>query len=452
MSELLSAEHWKPLRPHPEQGRFWRSKARFKVTVAGRRSGKSELAKREGVLDGLRFTAFSRGKFVFAAPTREQAKRIYWDDLKARVPRSLISDIRETELEIQLVTSLRYCVVGMDKAERIEGEPIDWICLDELDAMKDGVWDKTVRPALSTPGRPGRARFVGKPKGRRTLYRLFKYATSSGDPEWEGFHWKSSTVIDPDEDASARRTLDPRSYAQEYDADFVNLSGRIYYAFSAPIHAVEPLPYFDDQPLMLGLDFNVKPGILEVIQEQRYWGTNPQVAGEITSSIDEVWIPDDSNTRLVCRAFLNKLSTKGTPYREHKGLVLIYGDATGGARGTAKVDGSDWAIVRQELEPVFGDRLRFHVPEANPPERVRVNAVNARLLSADGRVRWLIDPRRCPHLIDDFESVQGTADGSGEIDKDPQRFGMLTHVSDGAGYVIAKKYPLVLHTFTSEEW
>lgn len=435
----LPSELWKPLRPHPEQAKLWRCRKRFIVIVAGRRSGKTEIgAKRPGVVEALEYQGPSRAKFVFAAPTREQAKKIYWEDLKARIPKPAIADVRETELEIELVTTTRVCVVGMDKAERVEGEPLDWICLDELDAMKAGVWEKTVRPALSTPGRPpGRARFVGKPKGRRTLFNLFRYATESGDPEWAGFHWKSSSVIDPDEDASARRTLDPRSYSQEYDADFINLEGRIYYPFERPLHAAERLPYFADEPLALGLDFNVSPGILEVLQEQRYWGTNPRVAGEITASIDEVWIRDDSNTRLVCRAFLNKLARSGQPYRNHRGLVLIYGDATGGAGGTAKVQGSDWEIVRQELGPVFGSRLRFHVPDANPPERVRVNAVNARLMSADGRVRWLVDPERCPKLIDDFESVQGNKDGSGDIDKDPQRFGMLTHTCFAPGTLVS---------------
>ena len=115
----------------------------------------------------------------------------------------------------------------------------------------------------------------------------------------------------------------------------------------------------------------------------------------------------------------------------------VLSDATGGAGGTAKVQGSDWEIVRQELGPVFGSRLRFHVPDANPPERVRVNAVNARLMSADGRVRWLVDPERCPKLIDDFESVQGNKDGSGDIDKDPQRFGMLTHTCFAPGTLVS---------------
>lgn len=440
----LNSELWKPLRYHAEQQRFRRSKKRFKVIMAGRRSGKTDLAKREGCEQGLEFDAFPRGKFVFAAPTRDQARQIYWEDLKARIPRELVADVSETHLELQLVTSTRYGVVGMDKPERIEGEPLDWICLDELDAMKPGVWEKTVRPALSTTGRPGRAIFIGKPKGRRLLYKLLKYAREGGDPEWDGWHWKSSEIIDPDEDASARRTLDPHSYAQEYDADPINLQGRIYYPFEAPLHAAERLPYFKDQPLVLAMDFNVKPGSAEVLQEQRYWGRNPRVAGEITASIGEVWIPDDSNTRLICRKFVQR-------WGKHEGMLYVYGDATGGARGTAKVDGSDWDIVEQELRPVFRERLRFHVPDANPAEKVRVNAVNARLLNAEGKVRWLIDPVECPHLIDDFEGVQGVKDGSGQIDKDRQKYPDLTDCSDGAGYYVAKRHPMVVQSTTSEE-
>jgi len=43
----------------------------------------------------------------------------------------------------------------------------------------------------------------------------------------------------------------------------------------------------------------------------------------------------------------------------------------------------------------------------------------------------------------DFDGVTCTKDGSGDIDKkaDPQ----LTHLSDGIGYYITKKYPLVKH-------
>lgn len=432
----LHRDFWKPLRHHAEQQRYIASRKRFKVTNAGRRSGKTDLAKREGVMEGIEFDAAPRGKFIFGAPTRDQAKRIYWEDLLSAIPRKLVRKVMHTDLEITICTSTRFCVVGMEEPERVEGEPADYVVLDEIDAMKADVWEKSVRPALSTPGRPpGRARFLGKPKGRKKLYELYMYALKSGDPEWDAFHWKSSEIIDPDEDASARRQLDPRSYAQEYDADFVNLEGRIYYPFATPIHASERLPYFDDQPIAFCFDFNVSPGIAEVVQEQRYWGRKAKVAGEITASIGEVWIRDDSNSELVCRALLQQ-------FGKHKGDVYCYGDATGGARGSAKVAGSDWTIIERVLRPVFGRRLRMNVPLENPPEKVRVNAVNSRLLNSDGVARWLIDPVRCPKLIDDFESVQGKKDGSGEIDKDPDRFKWLTHVSDAVGYYVVKRHPI----------
>jgi hypothetical protein len=44
---------WQPLRPHVVQSQLWHSTARFRVVPAGRRSGKTELAKRRLVLCGL---------------------------------------------------------------------------------------------------------------------------------------------------------------------------------------------------------------------------------------------------------------------------------------------------------------------------------------------------------------------------------------------------------------
>ena len=54
--------------------------------------------------------------------------------------------------------------------------------------------------------------------------------------------------------------------------------------------------------------------------------------------------------------------------------------------------GDDWALIRNELRPIFGNRLSFRVPDANPRERIRVNALNSRLLSAAGDVRLMVDP------------------------------------------------------------
>jgi len=93
-----------------------------------------------------------------------------------------------------------------------------------------------------------------------------------------------------------------------------------------------------------------------------------------------------------------------------------------------------------ELRPVFGDRMVMKVPQANPRERVRVNAVNSRLLNTAGDIRLMVDPQKAPNVVRDFEGVRLLEGGSGEIDKkaDPG----LSHWSDGIGYYVSKEFPL----------
>src|SRR4051812_11053112 len=104
---------WLPLRKHPVQHAYWTSPHRFNVVPAGRRSGKTERAKRKLVMRAIQGTLFTPARFFAAAPTRDQAKRIYWDDLKRMVPPKLTISVSESDLMIRLPLSELW-VVGMD--------------------------------------------------------------------------------------------------------------------------------------------------------------------------------------------------------------------------------------------------------------------------------------------------------------------------------------------------
>ena len=112
-------ERWFEMLPHPEQMRLVNSPARWKVVAAGRRSGKTERAKRRLVEAALDPPAVPTPTFIAAAPTRDQAKRIWWDDLKALSPRQWITGISESELTIHYKTGSRLMVVGMDRPQQI---------------------------------------------------------------------------------------------------------------------------------------------------------------------------------------------------------------------------------------------------------------------------------------------------------------------------------------------
>lgn len=429
---------WTPLRYHPTQAAYWRSPHRFNTVPAGRRSGKTEQAKRKLIRCALRGTAFDKPRFFAGAPTRDQAKRIFWDDLKEMVPQDLLAGRpSESELAIRLVNGSEIIVLGLDKPERVEGQPWDGGVLDEFANMKAHAWAANVRPALSDRG--GWCDLIGVPEGRNHYYDLDRAARAEmlekgAASEWGAFTWKSAEILPAAEIASARRDLDPLTYAQEYEASFVNFEGQAYYGFSATTHCAR-LEYNPRGTLAICLDFNVDPGIAVVVQEQILPNG---ILG--TGVIGEVYIPRNSNTPAVCR----KLAAD---WSGHQGAVLVYGDASGGARGTAQTQGSDWAIVDSALGQVFPGRYRRKTPPANPAERARLNAMNTRLRAGDETIRLMVDPSRAPHVVKDLEGVRLLKGGSGEIDKKADA--MLTHLSDALGYYVEREFPIVVRKLTT---
>ena len=422
---------WRPMRPHKVQLAWMNSTARFNVVPAGRRSGKTERAKRKLVKRALSFhSKFPNPSYFAAAPTRQQAKDLYWEDIKQLSPREWITDISESNLRIKYITGASITVVGLDKPERIEGQPWDGGIIDEIGNVKAKAWPANIRPALSD--RKGWCDLIGVPEGRNHYYDIVQKAISDTSGEWAHFSWPSADIIDPDELESARADLDELTFQQEYEASFLNFEGRIYYPFDRSIHVSREIGYDPRMPIAFCFDFNVSPGVAVIAQE---FAKLPNgLAG--TAVIGEVYIPNNSNTPAVCRKLVQL-------YSKHMGPIICYGDATGGSAGSAKVLGSDWDLIRAELKPVFGERLRFSVPNSNPAERSRVNAVNSRIRSGprdDPKVRLMVHPN-CTNLIRDFEGVVCLAGGAGEIDKKKDL--KLTHISDALGYYIADKFPIV---------
>lgn len=441
---------WYPLRPYPPaQLSYANSHHRFNVVPAGRRSGKTERAKRKLVSKALDITSISHGetpRFFAAAPTHAQAKAIYWPDLKALTKPFWHGRPSESELVIRLITGSEIVVTGLDKPERIEGSPWDGGILDEYANMRPQAWSENVRPALSD--RRGWCDLIGVPEGRNHYFDLYSSATSElaekGDlSDWGAFTWVSADVLPPDEIEAARRDLDTLTFNQEYGASFVTFEGRVYYSFTDVNKAPLKSLYDSRQPLIICLDFNVAPGIAVVAQELRL--PNSQIG---TAILSEVWIENNSNTPAVCRKIL-------TEWGSHQGRVEVFGDATGGARGTAKVAGSDWELAQQTFRrgdtsqqlAGFGDRVSFFVKHANPSERARVNAVNSRLCSADGTVRLMVDPLSAKHVVRDLEGVRTLSGGSGEIDK--KHDSKLTHLSDALGYYIDYRFPIAVQSATA---
>ncbi len=404
----------------PPQWTVFGCDQRFRVVVAGRRFGKTYLA-----LVELCQAAWGPGRLVwYVAPTYKQAKRISWKPLKQMTRPYWASKPNETDLRIELISGGTICLRGADNYDSLRGDGLDFLVLDEYASIAREAWTEVLRPALAD--KQGGALFIGTPRGHNHFYDLYQSARSQ--PQWAAFQFTTAQGgnVLAEELEHATQELDERTYRQEFEATFENLSaGIVYYAFEQAGN-VQSLRYNPRLPLSWSLDFNINP-MCSVIGQQD---------GGQVFILEELVLPD-SNTWAACDEFLARTSQFITGYPLN---VKIYGDVTGDARKTS-ASRTDWQIVR-EFFGRYRDRYQatFRVPSHNPPVKDRVNCVNAMLRNQAGARRLFMDPG-CKELIKDFERVRWKADPNGnvlaDIDKaDPMR----SHVSDALGYLIAEEF------------
>lgn len=201
---------------HPGQMLVWKSPARFRVIVAGRRWGKSRLAAMLLLKEGLENTDPTKHVF-YVAPTFQQAKDVLWQVLM-EIGRPVIKSVRSNEAQIQLVNDVWVHLKGSDRPETLRGVGLKFVAIDEYADMKPDVWELIIRPALADVR--GRAVFIGTPKGRNHFWKLVKAAESL--PDWEVFRFKSRTnpFLPKDEVEAARGTMSSMAFRQEFEASF----------------------------------------------------------------------------------------------------------------------------------------------------------------------------------------------------------------------------------------
>jgi hypothetical protein len=409
---------------HPEQRRLIDEDRRFKVVPAGRRSGKTERAKR--FVASMAIENADEMYFI-AAPTRDQVKKIYWQDMKKLVVPSLNcrgKSPSETELTIFMDNGSQIQLIGLDKPERMEGVFWSGGVIDEIADVKEDAWAVNISPALDTfnPSRPDYRAWcwlIGVPDGLNHFYEMAEYAKSSGDPDWGIYHWKSAEILPASTIDAARRRMSLKQFKQEYEASFETASGRIYEDYSSANYteaAIEP-----HEQLCWYHDFNYTPLSSGI-------GVRRGEGGKQVYCLEEI-VLTSAVARQSALEFVDR-------YKNHKNRhVLIYGDPSGRA-GEKHGHASDYTEIEQVLRSNNWTLTR-RVKPSTMSIKDGQNAVRAKILNAAGEVSLFVNPQTAPYTHKSLATGQ-LKKGSTFLEEDSE----YQHIGTAVRYFIDFEFPI----------
>jgi hypothetical protein len=395
---------------------------RFPVVPAGRRSGKTERAKRFLAKQALKNP---NEKYFAAAPTYNQAKKIWWDDMKdLTLSCTHTKKPSETELKIYLPNGTEIHILGLDKPERIEG--INWTggIIDEIADIKPVAMEANIMPALNTvnPTRPDYRAwcwFIGVPDGLNHYYKLAMYAQNANDPDYAYFHWKSEDILPADVIASAKRTMSKQQYNQEYCASFETATGRIYGDYGKHNHTDELIQPHEQIHWMHDQNYTPLSSSIGVMRNN----------GKDLYLLDEI-VLISAVSRQSAIEFCNK-------YENHQNKnVVIYGDPAGKA-GEKHGHPSDY----NEIEDVLTSRGWKHIRRiraAHPAIKDRQNAVRAKILTASGESSLFVNIVTAPWSHEGLATVQLQEGSTFQEDQKNQ----YQHITTAIGYCVDVLWPV----------
>ena len=306
----------------------------------------------------------------------------------------------------------------------------------EIEEMSDIPYD-TFKMLLS------RMRQKIKPQWKGFRYRIFGHT----NPETQK-GWVYETFIEnPPPNyrlISAPTTQNiylPEGYCDElkklYDEEYYNIfvlaktgnysSGLVVKDFTK--ENIKNITYQPEMDLYISCDFNVDP---------MCWVLAHKTEDKVFY-FDEIAM-ENTTTAKACEEICHR-------YPNHKGQIIINGDASGDNRSCTS-EYTNYVIIKKKFLQ-YGYDVDIRIKAFNPPIKNRIMAFNAKVKSADGEVCLFVD-KKCEKLLYNIYNLS-YQEGSSRINlptyqqiKQSKELKFLSHPFDAASYLVDFYWPIGL--------
>jgi len=387
------------------------------VVIGGRRMGKTFLAIRE-----MCYQAKEPNRLIwYVTSSYRAAKMIAFKELKQRLlDLNWVRKINESELSVTLKNNTEIALKGADNFQSLRGIRLSYCVIDEAAQVQADAWFEVIRPALADS--QGGVLFISTPLGKNN-WTFDLYNREKDDPDnWKS--WQFTTLqggfVAKEEVEQAKQEMSEKQFNQEFNATFESFGDQVAWAFDRDQN-IKELPNADLRTIYIGMDFNVAPINAAIMVRE----------GEDLYIIDEIQMYS-SNTDELAQEIKRRYPTS---------KVFVYPDPSGAARKTSANGHTDFTILTNA-------GFNVKAPRRHDPVRDRINALNARLRSADSKNHLFVS-KRCKYSIESLEKYCFKP-GTQVPDKDSG----FDHMFDAISYCVAFIFPLQRNQerYVPERW
>jgi len=392
------------------------------IIAAGRRSFKTERFAKRLLIDKCVDPRNYSKRYFAGAPTRQQAKEIFWDDLKKLALPQYVQKVNETSLKITFTNGSTIRVIGLKEFKRVQGQLMHGIVLSEYQDCDPGVYNESIEPMINDTR--GWCIKEGRPFGKNHFFDDFLRGKQK-QKGWCSYHWTSEDILSAEQIEEAKANLAKPDYEREYKASFETATQRPYYSYTEKNNKrTEFLPHL---PMIVTCDFNAQEKPMCWVIGQRHKQGNTEVTYWHKALSFQY-----TNTLTMCRILdEDHLQALQGGYPRQ---IIFYGDYAG-RKHTSNSSTNDWEII----ENYFSRKTRIE-KRIKPCLSIRdsIGATNAQLCNSKGEVRQYVDPVNCVELIKDWEYCAWKDNGRELDERDPLR----THLCRAVDYYNEYEYSI----------
>lgn len=320
----------------------------------------------------------------------------------------------------------------LEEPEKLKSLNLGFVEIEEMSDTPESTFNMLLSRLRQSPKEEWQGfkyRLFGHTNPEMTKGWIYKHFVQNKKPNYRFIQAPTTQnkYLPPHYVEELKQSYDPEYYRINVLGEFGDYtSGLVVKNFTSD--NIKECKYIDTLDLHLSCDFNVDP-MMWVIAHK----TEDKVF-----YIDEIVI-ENTSTREAIQEFISR-------YGNHKGNIIINGDASGDYR-SCQSERSNYIIIKNELEKHYKRHIKIDIKGHNPPIIERIQAFNEMVLNGTGQRNIIVSPK-CEKLLYNIDNLKFKP-GTSQIDspsfsqlKNDKQTKFLGHIFDAASYLIDFYFPI----------